>query len=282
MLSDQLKSAEQSQASKEDKNIQPRYDKKDQQNLRTEIDNYSTLISSSPRPTQEQIKNQLSRVADAMKQSLGLPSDASITLKRSIHNNQELVTGMISIPGTPKNVSMSVGIDSDDGSIVIGKPYGGEATISGFNLGVRLSGSSMKDDFEKISNALKILPEGFSAVGLNDKGDVVAYNGQSNGMLSLGSKNLYLENVRVVSFDERGRPVVKKPTELRVEQSNEEGSTPRLRIGINEEVSFVDPFPATINKQSTAINKLADKLNELLKDNLNSGGKIIGGGVINP
>lgn len=257
-------------------------EKNAQQNkLEIEIKNYNTLISSSPPATKDVIKAQLTRIADSMKEALGLPNDASISLNQKINQGKNLVTGIITIPGSPKEIKVSVGIDRDDGSIVIGKPLEDKATIAGFNLGVRLSGSSMKENFEKINTALKVLPGGFSAIGVSDKGEVIAYNGQSNCMLSLGSKNAYLDNVRIVSKDDRGRPIIKKPTELRVEQDNQEGSYPRLRIGIEGNVSFVDPFPSTLQGTNRHyLDNVISKPEGLKK--IDSAKKLIDGGKNHP
>lgn len=227
-------------------------DKKFHNKLESEISNYRTLISSSPPPKQDKIEEQLGKVANGMKEELGIP-DATISLKRKSNNGIETVTGTISIPGKPTNVSLSVCIDSPDGSIVIGKPIDGKTTIASFNLGVRLEGSKVKENFEKINNALRILPHGFSAVGFTDKGDVVAYNDVSNGISSPGTKERV--NFCVVSVDDKGRPLKITPTEVEVKHNN---NVSRLCIEINNEVSFVEPFPASINQRNAQKLKSAD------------------------
>lgn len=205
----------------------------------------------------------LQDINKSIRTTLGLSEDATLELKPQ----NGTLTGVLTLKDVNgKPLSIAIGLDSLDGSVVVGKVVDGLALPSSFTTGVRLSPHEVKEKFGCIVEALSILPkelrdqegklvsEGYSVIGFTENGEAIATSELSQIMLQPGDKTSSKYKIAVVTFGEKGAAKLTASEAQVIEGSdvNPDSQYPQktLRIVCNGKTTedateyLVSPFPA--------------------------------------
>lgn len=265
----------QDRGQKKGSDLEVERDKSPLEKFQDSLENYNKALSSNYVNERGKAPVLLKEVEATLKKVLGLPDSAQLELKLK----DGALMGTLSFDDSRgKPLKVSIGIDSADGSVVVGKPFKGETYASSFTMGVRIEPDVLKEKFEKIQQTLSILPkevldrkgnvisEGFTVVGFTDSGEAIATSADSSPMTTRGSKDHLKGKIAIVNFGPNGPEKISPET---VVVTLNEKQNKILLATIKDpktgegKLCAIDPFPALIDKRKE---QLMQRIRELMRD----------------